>query len=172
MVRSIVLLRGVNVGGHNPLSMEYLRAALANAGFADVVSYLQSGNVGLTAPGRIDREQIRRLLVQNFDLDVPIMVLSPAEIEVAAMRNPFVREESDLSKLHVYFFDRAPDPDAGGLDPSDFTPDRFAIDGRVLYAHYPEGSARTKLTIGTVERALGVTATSRNMKTVLRLVSL
>lgn len=173
MVRSIVLLRGVNVGGHNPLSMEYLRAALTNAGFDEVESYLQSGNLGVTAPGPVDPEHIRRVVRQNFDLDVPVVVVSPAELEVIAMRNPFVREEDDLSKLHVYLLDRHPVTSTPGtLDPAAFGPDRFALDGRALYVHYPHGAARTRLTVGTVEKAFGVTATARNMKTVLRLISL
>ena len=45
----IALLRGVNVGGHNKLPMARLRSIAADAGFSDVRTYIQSGNlVGLS----------------------------------------------------------------------------------------------------------------------------
>jgi uncharacterized protein (DUF1697 family) len=173
MNRSIVLLRGINVGGHNPLSMELLRSTLTNSGYADVRTLLQSGNIAISSSRPVTGDHLRAILAEHFGLEVPVVVLSPAEVEVIAMRNPFVADESDLSRLHVFFFDRT--PDASGsvpLDPVAFAPDRFAIEGRALYAHFPNGAARTKLTVGVVERALGVTATARNMKTVMKLIAL
>ena len=41
----IALLRGVNVGGHNKLPMAHLREIAADAGFAEVRTYIQSGNL-------------------------------------------------------------------------------------------------------------------------------
>ena len=49
MPRHIALLRGINVGGHRKVPMADLRAALEDAGFEDVKTYVQSGNVALTA---------------------------------------------------------------------------------------------------------------------------
>ena len=52
MTRHIALLRGINVGGHKKVPMAALREALEAAGFADVKTYVQSGNVALTAAER------------------------------------------------------------------------------------------------------------------------
>jgi uncharacterized protein (DUF1697 family) len=47
--RWAVLLRSVNVGGHNTVKMAQLRDALQTAGFDDVQTYIQSGNITLTS---------------------------------------------------------------------------------------------------------------------------
>ena len=46
-MRRIVLLRGINLGASRRVSMPELRAALADAGYEDVRTYVQSGNVVL-----------------------------------------------------------------------------------------------------------------------------
>ena len=59
MTRHIVLLRGINLGGRNRIGMAALREALADAGFEDVRTYIQSGNVVLSssrAPARLTEE--------------------------------------------------------------------------------------------------------------------
>lgn len=43
--RYVALLRGINVGGNNPVPMGGLRAAFQEQGATDVVTYIQSGNV-------------------------------------------------------------------------------------------------------------------------------
>jgi uncharacterized protein (DUF1697 family) len=48
MERHVCLLRGINVGGNNMISMVALRACFEEAGFADVATYIQSGNVLFT----------------------------------------------------------------------------------------------------------------------------
>lgn len=45
MDRYVALLRGINVGGKNKLSMSELKEELKKDEFTDVVTYLNSGNV-------------------------------------------------------------------------------------------------------------------------------
>ena len=47
MAKHVVLLRGINIGPRNRIAMPALREALEEAGFTDVKTYLQSGNVVL-----------------------------------------------------------------------------------------------------------------------------
>src|SRR5438874_2199529 len=56
VARQIVLLRGINLGSTNRIAMPALREALAEAGFDDVRTYLQSGNVVL--PSRVARSKL------------------------------------------------------------------------------------------------------------------
>ena len=49
MARHIVLLRGINIGSRNRIAMPKLREALEAAGFDDVQTYVQSGNVVLSS---------------------------------------------------------------------------------------------------------------------------
>ena len=59
MTTYIALLRGINVGGHNKIPMKELKQLLADAGFADVRTYIQSGNI-LISVHTTDHEQNRR----------------------------------------------------------------------------------------------------------------
>jgi uncharacterized protein (DUF1697 family) len=52
MTRYVALLRAVNLGSHKKIGMPALRELLTDLGYADVETYLQSGNAVLTAPGR------------------------------------------------------------------------------------------------------------------------
>ena len=59
VTRYVVLLRGINVGGKNPVPMARLREVLGELGYEDVVTYIASGNVILNSdhkPDRIKRE--------------------------------------------------------------------------------------------------------------------
>ena len=58
------------------------------------------------------------------------------------------------------------------VDPVDFAPDRWALDGRVLSLAYPDGSGGSKLTTALLERRLGVQLTARNRRTVERLAEM
>ena len=68
MARLVVLLRGINIGSRNRISMPELRKALEDAGYDDVRTYLQSGNVVLTStasPKKVARE-CERLIADRF----------------------------------------------------------------------------------------------------------
>ncbi len=61
---------------------------------------------------------------------------------------------------------------ASGLDTRGFLPDEFAVRGREVYVHCPDGYGRTKLNNAFFERALGVTATTRTLRTVTTLAAM
>lgn len=85
----IVLLRGIYVGGKNLLPMQALRATLESTGFAQVRTYIQSGNCVLSAPAddnRVVADQIKTLIDQRFGISLPVLVVSMAEFEWDASR--------------------------------------------------------------------------------------
>lgn len=89
----VVLLRGINVGGKNKLPMAELARALLDAGFADVQTYIQSGNVLLRsdlAPAAVT-ETIEGLLPRRFTLDsslVRVLVLTREQLEAVVDTRP------------------------------------------------------------------------------------
>jgi uncharacterized protein (DUF1697 family) len=176
VTRYVALLRAVNVGGKNTLPMGELRAALCEH-YPDVATVLQSGNVVLTS-GRsasATASDISRTIEGAFGLRVTVVVRSAAEIESIVQRNPFL--EADVAPnpalLHVAFLERHPTPEAiGSLDPTRSPPDAFVVSGCEVYLSYPNGSARTRLTLDYLEKRLGVAATARNWRTVGRLAEL
>jgi len=79
----VALLRGINVGGKNLLSMKSLKASFERAGFRDVSTYINSGNVLFRTrardPRRIER-RIDRLLLAEYGLPIRTVVRSAAEM--------------------------------------------------------------------------------------------
>jgi len=173
------LLRGINVGGKNVLAMADLRAAMAELGFDNVVTYIQSGNVVFDAEGTSPRDEpaladrIAAAIAERDGLSVRVVLRTVAELARAAAGHPDVDSGIDSKLLHVVFLDAAPSAAAvAALDPRPYEPDGWAVVGRDVYVRYPDGSGRSKLTLDVFERALGVTATARNLNTVRKLVEL
>jgi uncharacterized protein (DUF1697 family) len=79
----LALLRGINVGGKNLVKMADLRAAFEAMGFADVATYIASGNVLFRAP-RQRREalaaQIESDLTQRFGVELKVVLLTEAHL--------------------------------------------------------------------------------------------
>jgi uncharacterized protein (DUF1697 family) len=167
------LLRGINVGGRNKIPMTELRASLSALGLERVATYIQSGNVVFQSPAGAAQEiaaGIERQIVDVFGIGLAVMLRTPAELGAIADANPFLEGEANLSRLHVAFLDRAPTASAvTQLDPHRSPPDAFSVVGCEIYLHFPNGSGRSKLTIDYFERRLGVRATARNWKTLVRL---
>lgn len=80
-MRYILLLRGVNVGGKNKVSMSELKELLLNAGFEDISSYINSGN--LFFGSALDREicisNITNVLESNYDFSIPFALVTKEE---------------------------------------------------------------------------------------------
>lgn len=73
----VALLRGINVGGNRPIKMADLRACFEAMGFADVATYIQSGNVVFSAPRAQELvERIELGLSQTFDYPARVVVRS------------------------------------------------------------------------------------------------
>ena len=177
MTAYVALLRAVNVGGRNSLSMPKLRETLAGRGLEDVTTVLQSGNVLFTSSKAeaAVAKLVRDAIAEELGLEGAVVVRSAAEIATVAKKNPFASrtEERDAKSLHVAFLERAPAKAAvAKLDPDRSPPDAFAVRGREVYLSYPNGSGRTKLNLSYLERVLGVQGTARNWRTVQRLAEL
>ncbi|MCB0215083.1 MAG: DUF1697 domain-containing protein [Chloroflexi bacterium] len=173
--RLAALLRAVNVGGR-PLQMAALRSCLEQAGYRDVTTILASGNVLLRSPIHPPEQleqQLSALIEDRFGLRSAVVVRRHDQLATALATHPFADAESQPSRLHIAFFQRAPAPERiARLDPDPSPPDRVSVIGSEAYLHYPAGSARTKLTLGWLERQLDAVGTVRNLNTVTRLVAL
>lgn len=172
--RYIVLLRGINVGGHNKVPMAELRSALTEAGFADVATYIQSGNIVVTADNGVGEAgivtSVEKLMTDAFGLDIPVVARDAEEWAAVVADNPFPDRVDEPKLLHVYFCDSAPSvEDLKKMDDPRFDQDELQTVGRHVYVFYANGAARSKLTTNELEKRLGVTATGRNWSTVNKL---
>ncbi len=170
MARSTVfvaLLRAVNVGGTGKLSMKDLCDLCTKVGFADVRTYIQSGNVVFKTTLTADKVQValERALAEHMAKPVDVIVRDLAELRRVLDRNPFARE--DPAKVIVVFC-ATPLP-KGFLDGVVAPGGEQVVPGRQeVYILYPDGMGRSKLKL---PKSTGI-ATARNINTVTRLVSM
>ncbi len=177
MTTYIALLRGVNVGGHRPVSMADLRNMLEQLGFSHVQSLLQSGNLifrsnAKTAAGverLLESEAERRL-----ELHADFILRTAKEWNTVVDRNPFRNEaERDPGHLVVMFLKQAPSvKGVQAVDDGIAGPEIVRADGRQLYIVYPAGIGRSRLTNVLLEKELGIRGTARNWNTVIKVAAL
>ena len=176
MTLYIALLRAVNVGGHGKIGMAALRSLLADLGFGNPPSLLQTGNLIFDSTERT-RAELERLLAdataERLGLHTNVMVRTRNELARAVARNPFPDEASrDPGHLVLMFLKRAPEADAVlALRAAITGREQLHADGDHLYVTYPDGIGRSRLTSGLIESKLGTRGTSRNWNTVLKLAA-
>ena len=172
----VALLRGINVGGRHALRMADLRAMLQSLGLRNVLTYIQSGNAvfrgdDTVAPADLSHK-ISAVINASHGFEPRVLVLTADEFQAAVDANPFPEAESEPRSLHLNFLGTTPvTPDLAGLDALRAAGERFALKGNLFYLHAPDGIGRSKLA-GAVEKLLGVEATSRNWRTVQKIMSL
>ena len=172
----VALLRGINVGGKNKLSMLDLAAMFTEAGCMDVRTYIQSGNVVFSAaPGLAKRlpDLVSQHIADRFGYRVPVVTRTADEFRQVATRNPFIKSDADANSLHVGFLANLPDQrHIAALDEKRSPGDSFKVHRREVYLCLPNGVARTKLTNNYFDSTLATTSTFRNWRTVLKLLEM
>ena len=173
---NVALLRGINVGGKNRMPMKELVALFVDAGCEDVRTYIQSGNV-LFRAGPAGGEEISTVIsasiLNHFGYRIPVITRTARELQEIVRANPFLEAGAEADKLHVMFLAELPDgAHVEALDPDRSPSDEFAVQGREVYLHCPNGVARTKLTNSYFDSRLSTTSTTRNWRTVQRLLEL
>jgi uncharacterized protein (DUF1697 family) len=168
-VRQVLLLRGINLGPNRRVAMADLREALDTAGYQDVQTYVQSGNVVLSSAKSSDElgRHAEQVIVERFGFDVDVIVRSRDELAAVVAANPLADVADNPKRYQVSFLD-------GELDEAVVErlhrlvaeSEALVIDGREIYAWHPAGVARSKLWNGLAGKGLGVTATARNWTTV------
>jgi uncharacterized protein (DUF1697 family) len=171
----VALLRGVNLGQVNKVSMPALREALTEAGFGTVRTYVNSGNVVLESSlGSAAKvaDAVHDVVADRFDLDVPVMVRTGRQLAAILDWNPFpeavLARPNLVSVVHL-----AAKPSAARIREmlaTDVTPDEIAARGLEVVIAYAErtGGPRTDKAL----RVLGVDGTARNWRTLSALVDL
>ena len=172
----VALLRGINVGGKNKLPMPDLVALFAEAGCIAVQTYIQSGNIIFQASPEIAAglpSQISASIAERFGLRVPVVLRTAEQLAETFRTNPFLAQGMPEEAQHIMFLADLPLPEhVAGLDTSRSSPDAFVVQSRDIYLYLPNGVADTKLTNAYFDAKLATVSTSRNWKTVTKLVEL
>ena len=155
--------------------MADLRTLLEAEGYEDVRTHLQSGNVVLpsTLSPRKLEAQLERQLAKGLGLDVRVLVRTRAELAKVVERDPLGKVATNKSRYLVSFLSKPlPARVARELEAAEIAPAQLVIDGRELYAWYPDGVQRAPLAKLLADERLGVVSTARNWNTVTKLLQL
>jgi uncharacterized protein (DUF1697 family) len=175
VTRHVVLLRGINLGSRNRIAMPELRTLLEDAGFDDVRTYVQSGNVVLRtrrSAATVARE-VAQAIERTLGLEIAVLARTRDELAKVVERNPLRTVATDAKRYQVTFLERAlPRAALRELEALAQGDEQVAAHGREIYAWHPKGVARSKLWARLASRDLGVAATSRNWTTVTKLLAL
>ncbi len=175
MPQWVCLLKAVNLGSRNKVNMPKLREALAAAGFDDVRTYIQSGNVIVSCDRSADEvsEAVRAVLREHFGVDVPVVVRTPEQLRAVREWCPFPDAADRPTGVHVLHLTATPAADrVDKILADDWSPDELAVRGQEAVTHYAEVMHKSRLEHATVLRRLGVDGTARNWRTLTALVDL
>lgn len=162
----VALLRAVNVGGTGKLPMAELRSLCEAAGFDDIRTYIQSGNVvfhtALTADAA--KTALEARLRDHLGKPVGVIIRTGEALRDILAANPF--PAAAPNQVAILFLDNPPPQDAAALAKGR-TDERIEPGLREIYIHYPSGMGRSRLRLPAMDQG-----TARNLNTVARLAAM
>lgn len=172
-MKIISILRGINVGGKRKLLMADLKTIATNCGAQNVDTYIQSGNILADWSGSKKEfsQKLSASIQSEFGYEVPVITISSEDLAIAAAKNPFANS-SDITQMHLTFLSEEADQKI--IDNLRFpvSEDEFHIKGNFVYIKCKGSYHKTKLSNQFFEKNLQVQATTRNWKTVSKLLEL
>lgn len=165
------MLRGVNLGPHNRIKMDDLRALYESLKLENPRSYVQSGNVIFRTKekNRLQlAKKIQGAIQRKFGCCPEVILRTPDEMRKAIAANPFPeRTKAEPAKVLVTFLAAEPPGEAeANLEKLKRFPEKLRLNGRELYIYFPNGAGRSKLPWSAVDKLLQVTGTARNWNSV------
>lgn len=174
--RLVALLRGINTGRAKRIAMADLRQVLAEMGYSDVRTVLNSGNVVFDcspAEAADSAARIEDALVLKLGVPAKVTVIGAGQLAEIVAQNCLQGVASDYSRLVVGVLKR-PEEDRGKLEPlarQGWQPEAFALGRHAAYIWCPDGvlASRAAAAMG---KALGDAVTSRSWTTISKLHAL
>ncbi len=159
------------------VKMDVLRRACERAGFRDVRTYVQSGNIVFFVreyDAIVLAARLESLIEATFGFRPAVIVRSKAELIEVVARNPFIGDPAAApDRLLISFLGSRPSTEAWEYVRSlKVSPEVIHTQERELYIHFPDGMGRSKLSMAAVERKLKVPMTGRNLNTVVQLLAI
>jgi len=177
-MKYISILRGINVSGQKKIKMADLQLLFESLGFENVVTYIQSGNVifDSTAKNNIDlRLIIEKAIKKKYKFHVPVIIRTKTEFEKVIKNLPFnsIDLERDGTIVLVTFLAEKPSK----VKQTEIlqyvkSPEKLVLNNKEVYLYCPNGYGKSKLSNNFIGNKLCVEATTRNWKSVHKLVEL
>ena len=173
MKKYVLLLRGINVGGKNKITMKELKDILQTFPVTEIETYIQSGNVVLTSNEELNddfQNKVAKAISRVKGFEPRVFVIESNKFLTALTNNPFA--EANEKDLHFYFLNNNPiRADLDSFEKIKQSTEDYNLTDAVFYLYAPEGIGRSKLATN-VERHLKVPVTARNWRTVKKIQEL
>ncbi|SDQ07446.1 DUF1697 domain-containing protein [Flagellimonas zhangzhouensis] len=171
----VALLRGINVSGQKKIKMADLRAVLEGVGLQNVQTYIQSGNVVFESKEQ-DKSKLEQLIFntiqKQFGFEVPTLTLRAKEIDAIIKSNPFLGKEEE-NKLYFVLLKQKPSTDVTSeFNQLKYVHEDFQVSDNCVYLLCKNGYGNAKLNNNLIEKKLKVEATTRNLKTMQKLLEM
>lgn len=155
------------------MPMAELRELLNKSKFKNVKTYIQSGNIVLKSdkPSQEVDQNIHDGIKSKYGYDVPIVVRTPSEMQKIMDACPYEGEKKEQS----YFTILKTKPSEEAIETLNevvYPNEEFVVTETCVYGHFALGAGKAKFSNNLVERKLKVQATSRNYRTMMKLLSL
>ncbi len=172
----VALLRGVNVGGNNMISMSALKKSFETLGFSDVTTYINSGNIIFNAKhddARKLEQQIERMMAKEYQLDSKVVVRSLSEMEQLVQSLPRKWGGDSNWRYNVIFLRHTIDSEdiLAELPANDEIEEVVYRPGTVLWAAHVDRISRSKM-VKLSSRKIYQDMTVRNLNTTKKLYEL
>ncbi len=141
----------------------------------NVKTYIQSGNLIFNSDRQNSdlENELEKAILENFGFEVPVIVRTEKEIETYIKNNPFFDKDVDINQLHLTFLKEKPcQDDVDKILTYNYEPDDFKIKDKDTFIFCSGKYHQSKLTNNFFEKQLMVGATTRNWKTVMKLLEL
>lgn len=172
MQTHIALLRGINVGGHKKIKMADLKLLFEELEFADVATYIQSGNVIFSTNIENGLEKIiSEAILSRFGFEVPILIKTISEIETILATSPF-SEEKKMASYFTLLIEPPSNDLANEVSMLIYPYEEFVITENCVYFFSEKNYGDAKCDNNFFEKKLKVTATTRNYRTLVKLLEL
>ncbi len=173
MPNAVLLLKGVNVGGRQMLSMKDAKRWMVEVGYKDVTSYLNSGNImfELTGDSRLEEKTLQDLFLDKTGISLTLYLVTRSVIEQIVKESPYNDvSEADNSKRLIHYFGHSIGDESEWEVYKQLDEDAdYYIKGRVLYVYYKRGVGNSKIKNERIKRLMKNDNTARNWNTVVNI---
>jgi uncharacterized protein (DUF1697 family) len=180
MTRYVALLKGINVGRRKRIAMSDLRGLLTGLGYADVATYLASGNALFTTssrrPAASMAADMEERITAELGMVVRVIVRTADELGAVTARSPLAAEPENPSRFFVGFLSATPEPSVARslereLRASAPAGDEIWLTGAEAFLWCPGGFSLLDHA-AAIEKRLGVAVTTRTWNTVTKLAQM
>jgi len=177
-MKYISILRGINVSGQKKIVMKDLQVLYQNLGFKNILTYIQTGNVIFDSNEKktlVLKNRIESAIEGKYKFHVPVEIRTKSEILKIIKNCPFgsINPIENGTKVLLTFLSSAPSKtNISKIQEYVKLPEKLMVVGKEVYLYCPNGYGKSKLSNNFIENKLGVDATTRNWKSLLKLYEL